>query len=118
MTIKYMNQKGLVFIIDVRLRGDESIIVHIKLSSTRSPVLVKKKFTIPYGHDGIIPPFDFNSLEEGIKNILALMYREASFDEFKQEDMTEVVDILMMQEAPVVDIRIVDDYDVCTNVCA
>nr|SCA59512.1 betaC1 protein [Papaya leaf curl betasatellite] len=118
MTIKYVNQKGLVFIINVTLRGDESIKVYIQLTSTRSPALVKKKFMLPYKHDGIIPPFDFNNLEEGIKNILAIMYRDSSFDEFKQEDMTEIIDILMMHEAPVFDIKIFDEYGVCTNVSA
>ncbi|AAR28535.1 C1 protein [Tomato leaf curl Bangalore betasatellite] len=117
MTIRYVNQKGLVFVINVRLKGDDSINVHIQLFSTRSPILVKKTFSIPYGHDGIIPPFDFNDLEEGIRHMLAIMYRNTTFDEFKHEDMTELVDILIMNGAPVVDIQVFDEYDVCTNVC-
>ncbi|AGZ80146.1 beta c1 protein [Spinach yellow vein betasatellite] len=118
MPIRYVNQKGWVFITTVTLRGDEYIKVYIQLSSTRSPALVKKKFMLPYKHDGIIPPFDFNNLEEGIRNILDIMYRDSWFDEFKQEDMAEIIDILMMHEAPVIDIRIFDEYGVCTNVCA
>nr|WIW41306.1 beta C1 protein [Papaya leaf curl betasatellite] len=117
MTIKYVNQKGLVFVINVTLRGDESIKVYIQLTSTRSPALVKKKFMLPYKHDGIIPPFDFNNLEEGIHNILKIMYRDCHVGEFRQEDMVEAIDIMMMHEAPLVDIRIGDEYDVCTNVC-
>uniref|UniRef100_A0AAU8MH51 Beta C1 n=1 Tax=Tomato leaf curl Lucknow betasatellite TaxID=2846463 RepID=A0AAU8MH51_9VIRU len=117
MTIKYVNRNGLLFIINVRLKGDDSIKVHIQLTSTRSPALVKKKFIIPYGHAGLIPPFDFNKKEEGIRNILTIMYRDSTFDEFSHEEMTELVDMLIMNEAPVVDIQVFDEYDVCTNVC-
>nr|AGA60239.1 C1 [Papaya leaf curl betasatellite] len=110
MTIIYQNETGLKFIIDVKLKNNNSFNVIIKLFSTRSPVLVTNKFIIPYSHEGIIPPFDFNNLEEGIKNILTIMYRMASFDEFKEEDMTEVIDILMVQEAPVNNIDFEGEY--------
>ncbi|ADO95328.1 C1 protein [Tomato leaf curl betasatellite-Panipat 2 [India:Panipat:Papaya:2008]] len=117
MTIKYDNEKGMVFTIDVKINDDNSILVRIDLCSTRSPALAKKTFMIPYGHDGIIPPFDFNNLEEGIHNILKVIYRDSHVGEFRQEDMVEAIDIMIMQEAPLVDIRIGDEYDVCTNVC-
>nr|WAE59844.1 beta C1 protein [Chili leaf curl betasatellite] len=117
MTIKYTNEKGMVFTIDVKINEDSSILVRIELCSTRSPALAKKTFMIPYGHDGIIPPFDFNNVEEGIHNILKVMYRDCHVADFRQEDMVESIDILMMHEAPLVDIRIADEYDVCTNVC-
>nr|SCA59524.1 betaC1 protein [Tomato leaf curl Pakistan betasatellite] len=115
MTIKYKNQKGMEFIIDVRLKEDNSILVQIQLFSTGSPTLATRKFMIPYGHDGIIPPFDFNALEEGIHNMLALMYKESNIGEFKQEDMVECIDMLMMEEAPVIDINVMDAYDVYTH---
>nr|ABB69058.1 C1 protein [Tomato leaf curl China betasatellite]ABJ99723.1 C1 protein [Tomato leaf curl China betasatellite]ADB43284.1 C1 protein [Tomato leaf curl China betasatellite]ADB43285.1 C1 protein [Tomato leaf curl China betasatellite]ADB43286.1 C1 protein [Tomato leaf curl China betasatellite] len=115
MTIKYNNTKGLEFIIDVKLEEDSSFLVQIELSSTRSPALAKKKFMIPYRHQGIIPPIDFNSLEEGIKHCLKIMYKESTVWEFKQEDMVQVIDILMMEEAPVEDIDVGDEYDVFMN---
>ncbi|AWC14994.1 betaC1 protein [Codiaeum leaf curl betasatellite] len=115
MTIKYNNQKGMKFIIDVRLKTDNSILVQIQLFSTGSPSLTTKKFMIPYGHSGIIPPFNFNNLEEGIQNMLALMYKESTIGEFKQEDMVEGIDMLMMEEAPVIDINVMDAYDVFTH---
>nr|ADB43312.1 C1 protein [Tomato leaf curl China betasatellite] len=115
MTIKYKNTKGLEFIIDVKLEEDSSFLVQIELSSTRSPALAKKKFMIPYRHQGIIPPIDFNSLEEGIKHCLKIMYKESTVWEFKQEDMVQVIDILMMEEAPVEDIDVRDEYDVFMN---
>nr|ACC77741.1 C1 protein [Croton yellow vein mosaic betasatellite] len=118
MTIIYQNETGLKFIIDVKLKSNNSFNVIIQLFSTRSPVLVKNKFIIPYGHEGIIPPFDFNHLEEGIRNILAIMDRMASFDEFKEEDMTEIIDILMIHEGPVHDIHIDDEYVVSKYVNA
>nr|AIW65613.1 beta C1 [Croton yellow vein mosaic betasatellite] len=110
MTIIYQNETGLKFIIDVKLKSNNSFHVIIQLFSTRSPVLVKNKFIIPYSHEGIIPPFDFNNLEAGIRNILAIMYRTASFDEFNHEDMTEVIDILMTHEAPVNNIDFEGEY--------
>ncbi len=58
---------------------------------------------------------DFNALEEGIRNIIDLMYKESTIQEFKQEDMVQTIDLLMMHEAPVVDIDVMDEYDVCTN---
>ncbi|CAC87058.1 putative C1 protein [Chili leaf curl betasatellite] len=117
MTIKYNNEKGMEFRIDVKINEDNSILVLVELCSTRSPALAKKTFMIPYGHDGIIPPFDFNILEEGIHNILKVMYKDSRIGEFRQEDMVETIDMLMMHEASVIDIRIADEYDVCTNVC-
>nr|WIF26956.1 C1 protein [Tomato yellow leaf curl China betasatellite] len=115
MTIKYNNKKGLEFKIDVKLEEDTSFIVHVELSSTRSPALAKKKFIIPYTHEGIIPPVDFNSLEEGIKHCLKIMYKESTIWEFRQEDMVQVIDIIMMEEAPVEDIHVGDEYDVSIN---
>nr|UWQ56647.1 C1 [Tomato leaf curl Bangladesh betasatellite] len=117
MTIKYTNEKGMVFTINVKINEDNSVFARIDLCSKRSPALAKKTLMIPYGHDGIIPPFDFNNLEEGIHNILKVMYRDSHVGEFRQEDMVEAIDIMMMHEAPLVDIRIGDEYDVCTNVC-
>nr|ALQ43538.1 BetaC1 [Tomato leaf curl Bangladesh betasatellite] len=117
MTIKYNNGKGMEFGINVKISEDNSILVQIELCSTRSPALAKKTFMIPYGHNGIIQPFDFNNLEEGIHNILRVMYEDSHIGEFRQEEMVETIDILMMNEAPLVDIRIGDEYDVCTNVC-
>ncbi|AEA76868.1 C1 protein [Tomato leaf curl Bangladesh betasatellite [India/Noida/Chilli/2007]] len=117
MTVRYNNAKGMEFTIDVKINEDNSILVRIELCSTRSAGLAKKTFMIPYGHDGIIPPFDFNNLEEGIHNILKVMYRDSHVGEFRQEDMVEAIDMMMMHEAPLIDIRIGDDYDVCTNVC-
>nr|SIP63028.1 betaC1 protein [Croton yellow vein mosaic betasatellite]SIP63029.1 betaC1 protein [Croton yellow vein mosaic betasatellite] len=118
MTIIYQNETGLKFIIDVRLKSNNSFHVIIQLFSTRSPVLVKNKFIIPYGHEGIIPPFNFSNLEEGIKNIFATLYLIAPFDEFREEDMTEIIDILMIHEAPVNDIHIDDEYVVSKYVNA
>nr|ADB43299.1 C1 protein [Tomato leaf curl China betasatellite] len=115
MTIEYNNNKGLEFIIDVKLQEDSTILVQIELASTRSPALAKKKFMIPYRHNGIIPPLDFNSLEEGIRHCLKIMYKESTIWEFRQEDMVQVVDILMMEEAPVEDIDVGDEYDVFLN---
>nr|QBO66597.1 pathogenicity determinant protein [Tomato leaf curl betasatellite] len=117
MTIKYNNDKGMVFTVDVNINEDNSVLVRIELCSTGSPALAKKTFMISYGHDGIILPFEFNNLEEGVHNILKTMYRDCHVGHFRQEDMVEAIDIVMMHEAPLVDIRVGDEYDVCTNVC-
>nr|AYM55062.1 C1 protein [Tomato leaf curl betasatellite] len=117
MTIKYNNKKGMEFPIDVKINEDNSILVQIELFSTQSPALAKRTFMIPSSHDGIIPPFDFNALEEGIQNLLQIMYKDSDIKEFRQEDMVETIDLLMIEEAPLVDIRIGDEYDVHTNVC-
>ncbi|ACV53152.1 pathogenecity determinant protein [Leucas zeylanica yellow vein betasatellite] len=116
MTIKYNNKKGMEFIIDVKLKEDDSIIVQVKLFSTKSPTLARQKFNIPYDHSGFIPPFDFNSLEEGIKEIIQHMYEESTIKDFKQENIVEAIDILMMHEAPVIDINLDRGYDVYGSV--
>nr|WMV94291.1 putative C1 protein [Tobacco leaf curl betasatellite] len=115
MTIKYKNQKGMEFIIDVRLKDDNSIMVQIQLFSTRFPALTTKKFMIPYGPNGILPPFNFNNLEKGIDKMLAIMYKESTIGEFKQEDMVEGIDMLMIEEAPVIELNVMDEYDVFTH---
>nr|BBL54453.1 C1 protein [Ageratum yellow vein betasatellite] len=116
MTISYTNDKGVLFIINIRLRSELKFTVDVEVFSTRSPALVKNKFSIPYGHHGIFSPFNFNALEEGIKNILRIMYRNSTIEEFKSEDMVEIIDIMMQQEAPVIDIQVNDEYHVYKNV--
>nr|WCB27149.1 beta C1 [Tomato leaf curl Java betasatellite] len=116
MTISYSNNKGMSFIINVRLSSAIQFRVDLEMFSTRSPAPVKQKFSIPYGHSGIIPPFNFNTLEEGIRNLIRIMYNDSSIEEFKAEDMVEIIDILMQQEAPVIDIQVNDEYHVYKNV--
>nr|WJJ41891.1 beta C1 protein [Tomato leaf curl betasatellite] len=117
MTNKYNNKRGMEYTIDVKNNKDNSILVQIELFSTQSSALAKKTYMIPYGHDGNIPPFDYNGIEEGIHNLLQNMYKDSDIGEFRQEDMVETIDLHMMEEAPLVDIRIGDEYDVRTNVC-
>nr|WMV94290.1 putative C1 protein [Tobacco leaf curl betasatellite] len=115
MTIQFQNQKGMEFLLDVRLKDDNSIMVQIPLFSTRFSALTTKKFMIPYGHNGIVPPFHFNNLEEGIPNMLAFMYKESTMGDFKQEDMVEGIGVLLIEEAPVIEINVMDEYDVFTH---
>nr|UZN46552.1 C1 protein [Sida yellow vein virus satellite DNA beta] len=115
MTIKYKNTKGLEFQIDVRLKEDDTVVVQLRLFSTRSQALTRRDILIPYAYGRIIEPFDFNSLEEGIRNIVDTMYRESPLNEFRQEDVVEAIDILMIQEARVEDIDLVVGYDVYTH---
>nr|AIT38554.1 C1 [Tomato leaf curl betasatellite] len=115
MTITYDNKRGMEFTVNVRLSNNYSIIVQVDLVSTRSPALAKAKFLIPYGHHGFTGPFDFNSLEEGVCHLLKIMYKDSQIGEFRQEDMIETIDILMMHEAPVIDINVRDMYDVYRN---
>nr|BAC81505.1 C1 [Tomato leaf curl deltasatellite] len=116
MTISYSNSKGMLFIINIKFRSEIQFTVEVEVFSTRSPALVKHKFSIPYGHNGIIPPFNFNALEEGIKNLLRIMYRDSTIEEFKSEDMVEIIDMMIQQEAPVIDIQVNDEYNVYKNV--
>nr|QBO66594.1 pathogenicity determinant protein [Tomato leaf curl betasatellite] len=117
LTIKHTNERGMVITVDVKIHEDNSILVRIELCSTRSPALARKTFMITYIHDGNILPCHFNNLEEGIHNILKTMYRDCYVGHFCQEDKVEAIDIVMMHEAPFVDIRVAHEYDVCTNVC-
>ncbi|AHM27302.1 beta C1 protein [Betasatellite andrographis] len=118
MTITYKNKRGMEFIIDVMLRGDNSIIVQIELISTRSPALLRRKTRIPYSHTGVMIPFNFNELEEGIGNTLDLMYQESPIQDFKQEDMVEAIDILLMHEAHVLGLDVDENYVVSGTVTA
>ncbi|ADO95332.1 C1 protein [Papaya leaf curl betasatellite-Panipat 6 [India:Panipat:Papaya:2008]] len=116
MTIRYTNSNGLRFIIKVRLHGTKFVMVEIEFFSTRAPALIKRKFKIPYGHDGIIAPFDFNGLEEGIQGMIDLLYKDATYAKVKHEELVEMVDLLMMQEANVENINLDVAYDVSNNV--
>nr|WMV94288.1 putative C1 protein [Rhynchosia yellow mosaic betasatellite] len=118
MMIPYTNIKGLGFIIKVRLQGPKFVMVNVDFFSTRAPALIKKRFRIPYGHDGIIPPFDFNGLELGIQGMIDLLYKDATLEKFKEEEMIEMIDILMMQDANVEAINLDVDFDVSRNVSA
>ncbi|ABP57433.1 C1 protein [Tomato leaf curl Joydebpur betasatellite] len=115
MTRKYDNKNGMEFTINVKLMNDNSIMVHVDLVSTRSPALAKAKFRIPYGHHGFTGPFDFNNIEEGICHLLRIMYKDSTIWEFRREDMVEGIDILMMNEAPVVNIDLMGEYDMGIN---
>ncbi|CAD65756.1 C1 protein [Tomato leaf curl Laos betasatellite] len=118
MTLQYRNTKGLRFMIDVRLQGERFVMVKIRFSSTRAPALIKRKFNIPYGHDGIIVPFDFNVLETGIKDMMEILFKDASLETFKPEEMVQIIDIIMMHDANVMDINLDVEYDVANNVGA
>nr|CAG28794.1 putative C1 protein [Tomato leaf curl China betasatellite] len=115
MTIQYTNTKGPKFIIDVRLQGPKFVMVKIQFSSTRAPAMIKRRFNIPYGHNGIIIPFDFNGLETGIRDMMELFYKDACYEQFKQEEMVEMIDLLMMHEANVLDINLDVSFDVSQN---
>ncbi|ABG26122.1 C1 protein [Sida yellow vein Vietnam virus satellite DNA beta] len=110
MTIRCTTNKGLSFIINVRLRSNTEISTEIQFFSTKTPFLQKQTFRIPYRHQGIIAPFNFNQLEEGIKNLLNIMYTDAPQEDFRYEDMIEAIDILMMHEAPVIDINLGEEF--------
>ncbi|AGG18219.1 suppressor [Corchorus yellow vein mosaic betasatellite] len=118
MTIHYTNNKGLRFTIKVHLQGTKFVMVTIDFFSTRAPALIKRRFRIPYGHEGIIPPFDFNGLELGIQGMIDLLYKDATLEKFKEEEMIEMIDILMMQDANVEAINLDVEYDVSRNVSA
>nr|ADF42593.1 C1 [Tomato leaf curl Bangladesh betasatellite] len=98
MTIKYTNEKGMVFTIDVKINEDNSILVRIELCSTRSPALAKKTFLIPYGHDGIYH-LSTSYLEEGIHNNIEGHVQGLSCWGVSTGDMW-AIDIMMMHEAP------------------
>nr|ARE29913.1 C1 [Corchorus yellow vein mosaic betasatellite] len=118
MTIHYANNKGLRFTIKVRLQGAKFVMVNVDFFSTRAPALIKRRFRIPYGHEGIIQPFDFNGLELGIQGMIDLLYKDGTLEKFKEEEMIEMIDILMMQEANVEAINLDVNYDVSRNVTA
>ncbi|AHE80676.1 beta C1 protein [Tomato leaf curl Java betasatellite] len=116
MTISYRNNQGMVFIINVRIKSEMQLADEVEMLSTRSPAVVKHKFSIPYGHNGIMPPFNFNALEEGIKNLLRIRYRDSTIEEFKSEGRVEIIDMMMQQEAPVIDIQVNDEYHMYKSV--
>ncbi|AID50185.1 beta C1 protein [Papaya leaf curl China betasatellite [China:Hainan:2014]] len=118
MTIRYTNNKGLRFKIDVTLQGPKFVMVNIIMFSTRAPALIRKKFSIPYGHDGIIIPFDFNELETGIEAMIDTLYKDATYEQFRTEEMVEMIDILMMHDARVVGINLDVAYDVSNTTSA
>ncbi|APW35717.1 betaC1 [Pea leaf distortion betasatellite] len=118
MTIEYRNNKGLGFIIDVRRQGAKFVMVKIRFSSTRSPALIKRRINIPYGHDGIIIPFDFNGLETGIRDMIETLFKDTAMEEFRVEEMIEMIDLLMMQDANVENINLDVEYDVTNNTSA
>nr|ANC48018.1 C1 protein [Tomato leaf curl betasatellite] len=115
MTIHYTNTRGLKFIIEVRLQGPKFVMVKVQFFSTRAPAMIKRRFNIPYGHNGIILPFDFNGLETGIRDMIEYLYKDAHYEQFKQEELVEMIDILMMQDANVMDINVDVAFDVTQN---
>ncbi|CAJ21290.1 C1 protein [Malvastrum leaf curl betasatellite] len=115
MTIKYTTRKGLSFIINVRLEPHREVSTEIQFYSTKTPFLQKQYFRIPYTHQGIITPFNFNALEEGIKNLIHIMYTDSHHEDFRYEDLIEAIDILMMHEAPVLHINLGEEYQVYSS---
>ncbi|BAF64265.1 putative betaC1 protein [Honeysuckle yellow vein mosaic disease associated satellite DNA beta] len=110
MTITYDNGKGIKFIVDVRLH--QIIRVLVKVYSTNQPVLTGFKCDIPYTYAHMVLPFDFNGTEELIRDTLELMYDGSEFSNFKQEEMIDSIDMVMMHSLTHMGVDTVDRYDV------
>ncbi|BAG12169.1 putative C1 protein [Eupatorium yellow vein mosaic betasatellite] len=95
MTITYNNGWGLKFTIDVRLQP--TLRVMVKVFSTNQPVMACFNCTIPYTYVEMVPPLDFNGTEEAIKNRLEIMYHDSNIFDFKEEEMLDTIDALMLE---------------------
>ncbi|BAF64266.1 putative betaC1 protein [Honeysuckle yellow vein mosaic disease associated satellite DNA beta-[Nara]] len=110
MTITYNNGKGIKFVIDVRLHQILRVIVQVY--STNQPVLTGFRCDIPYIYVHMVPPFDFNGTEELIKDTLELMYDGSDISNFKQEEMIDSIDMVMMHWLTDMGVDTVDRYSV------
>ena len=115
MTIAYKNTKGVEFSIDVRLL-EEAVHCIIQVTATREPYLAKRKYTIPYAYDHIIPPFDFNGTEEEIKTALQNSYKNARYTKVREEDVVDIIDIVMAENVALQNMQIVEPYEIKRNV--
>ncbi|BAF75929.1 betaC1 protein [Tomato yellow dwarf disease associated satellite DNA beta-[Kochi]] len=114
MTITYNNGKGIKFIVDVRLHQLLKVIVQVY--STNKPVLTGFKCHIPYTYVQMVPPFDFNGAEELIRETLELMYEDSDISNFKQEEMIDSIDMVMMHWLGHMGVDTVDRYTIrCRN---
>nr|QID21124.1 beta C1 [Tomato leaf curl betasatellite] len=115
MTIVYNNGNGIKFIIDVRLQ--QFIRVQVQVYSTNQPVLTGIRCNIPYTYVQMVPPFDFNGTEELVRDRKGLMYVNSDISNFKQEEMIETIDILMMHWLSDMGVDTVDLYSVRNTYC-
>ncbi|BAF49382.1 C1 protein [Honeysuckle yellow vein beta-[Japan:Masuda:2003]] len=110
MTITYNNGRGIKFIIDVR--PHQVIRVIVQVYSTNQPVLTGFKCDIPYTYVQMVPPFDFNGVEELIRDTLELMYDMSGISNFKQEEMIDSIDMVMMHWLSDMGVDTLDRYSV------
>nr|AGO64143.1 beta C1 protein [Honeysuckle yellow vein mosaic betasatellite]APC93974.1 beta C1 protein [Tomato leaf curl betasatellite] len=108
MTIVYNNGNGIKFIIDVRLQ--QFIRVQVQVYSTNQPVLTGIRCNIPYTYVQMVPPFDFNGTEELVRDTLELMYDDSDISNFKQEEMIDSIDMVMMHWLSDMGVDTVDRY--------
>ncbi|ACP40518.1 C1 [Emilia yellow vein betasatellite] len=112
MTITYKNTKGVKFIIDVRLCP--RLNVQVTMISTKEPILSKATYTLPYNHNEIEEPFDFNGTEEAIRNTIQVMVHDIPFNDIKSEDILDSIDITMMDRFVFIDL---DTGGTCKTRC-
>ncbi|BAD23958.1 putative C1 protein [Honeysuckle yellow vein mosaic betasatellite] len=110
MTITYNNGRGIKFIIDVRLH--QIIRVIVQVYSTNQPVLTGFKCNIPYTYVQMVPPFDFNGGRGAYQGHTGIWYDRSDISNFKQEEMIDSIDMVMMHWLSDMGVDTVEKYSI------
>ncbi|CBX51427.1 beta C1 protein [Ageratum leaf curl Buea betasatellite] len=114
MTIKYKNNKGVTFVINVYVQG-ERINCKIQVTATKEAYMSYTTYQIPYSFEEVIIPFDFNGTEEQIANAIKLIFNELNYRELRHEDIVEAIDMVMAENENIFNMQIIEPHRIKTK---
>nr|CAQ63452.1 replication association protein [Ageratum yellow leaf curl betasatellite]CAX68215.1 putative C1 protein [Ageratum leaf curl Cameroon betasatellite]CAX68216.1 putative C1 protein [Ageratum leaf curl Cameroon betasatellite]CAX68217.1 putative C1 protein [Ageratum leaf curl Cameroon betasatellite] len=114
MTIKYKNNKGVTFVVNVYLQ-EERINCKIRMTANKEAYVSSTTYDIPYSFEEVIIPFDFNGTEEQIANTIKIIFNELNYREMKHEDIVEAIDMIMAENENIFNMQIIEPHRVNTK---
>nr|ALB26209.1 C1 [Bhendi yellow vein mosaic betasatellite] len=97
MTRFSKTREGFVFKVDVRLKQQQRISVHMQISSTTYPPISTKTFIISNTYQQLHIPPVFNGLEGTLTSPLKIQNGGSKAEEILEEDIIPMVDIIIIE---------------------
>nr|AFB81482.1 beta C1 protein [Cotton leaf curl Multan betasatellite] len=110
MTTSGTKQRGVRFIVDVRIMENMKIFIHMKILSTKSPALIKYERAVQYTVRGLYVPFDFNGFGGSIIANFPFAYNWAKEEEIEIEDIVHELDIPVLENPEILGMDVNEPY--------
>ncbi|ALO02613.1 BC1 [Chayote yellow mosaic Benin betasatellite] len=114
MTIKYKNNKGVTFIVNVYVQ-EARINCKIQMTANKEAYVSSTTYDIPYSFEEVIIPFDFNGTEEQIANAIKQIFNGINYREMRHEDIVDAIDMVMAENENMIGMQIIEPHRIKTK---